>query len=180
MVSHQEATSPRPMRIYSAIDPAAGKQHVPVFSQACPICGGAGRLRAAVPYDDPAFGRSTPCSCSEARQTSQPLQQRRQAANLDHLHQYTFTTFNDRLPGVQEARRVSAEFALNPRGWLLLMGPCGCGKTHLAASVANQRLESGAEVFYTTTPDLLDALRTTLSSPEQYARLFSRLLEVDL
>ncbi len=60
------------------------------------------------------------------------------------------------------------------------MGPCGSGKTHLAAALANRRLESGAEVFFTTAPDLLDALRATIASPERYSQLIAWVRQVEL
>ena len=88
--------------------------------------------------------------------------------------------FSSRLPGVQEAFRESVEFAADPRGWFLLVGTCGCGKTHLAAAIANQLLESGAAVFFTTVPDLLDALRAAFVSPERYTQLFAQVREVEL
>jgi DNA replication protein DnaC len=66
------------------------------------------------------------------------------------------------------------------QGWLLLPGPCGCGRTHLAAVIANQRLESVGTVFFTTFPDLLDTLRAALVSPKHYSQLYSWVLEVEL
>jgi DNA replication protein DnaC len=51
-------------------------------------------------------------------------------------------------------------FADKPEGWLVLTGPSGCGKTHLAAAIANQCIENNHPVFYITTPDLLDHLRS--------------------
>ena len=35
-----------------------------------------------------------------------------------------------------------------PEGWLVLMGQVGCGKTHLAAAIANYRVEKGQQVFF--------------------------------
>ena len=32
----------------------------------------------------------------------------------------------------------------NPAGWLVLLGPYGCGKTHLAAAIANYRADNNA------------------------------------
>ena len=179
-MGQQQGASPRHIRIYTAMETVGSKQHVPASSSVCTMCGGAGRLRVTVPYGDPAFGISTPCKCSEARHTAQRLQQRRHAAHLDAFPQHTFTTFNAKLPGVQEAFRASTAFAANPQGWLLLLGPCGCGKTHLSAALANQRLESGASVYFTTAPDLLDALRATMSSPQRYKQLFALVREVGL
>jgi DNA replication protein DnaC len=104
----------------------------------------------------------------------------RQAANIDALRDYTFKAFNFRIPGVQEAVRISLDYAIRLQGWLLLLGPCGCGKTHLAAAIANQRLESEGTVFFTTVPDLLDTLRAALVSPEHYSQLYSWVPKVEL
>ena len=156
------------------------KRHTTVLSHVCPLCAGAGRLRVAALPGDPSFGRSVPCPCSEALLAARRLRQRRQAANLDDLRHCSFSTFNPCLQGVQEAFRVCAEFAQHPRGWLLLLGPCGCGKTHLAASLAQQRLDSGADVFFIGAPDLLALLRSAMSTPARYTRLFAWVCEVEL
>src|SRR5947207_6425908 len=153
MVNHKDFFPSGQIRLDPEREADERKQNTCAPSRICPICGGAGRLRIDVPYGDPSFGKSVLCSCVEERQMSLRQQQRRQAANLDAFRESTFETFNTRLPGVQEAFRESVEFAAHPQGWLLLVGPCGCGKTHLAAATANQRLDSGATVYFTTVPD---------------------------
>ncbi len=162
------------------IEADESRRNVQIANRICSLCGGAERLRVDVPYGNPSFGKSVPCSCVAERQTSLRLQQQRQAANMEAFRQSTFKSFNARVSGVQEAFHVSTEFAANPQGWLLLVGPCGCGKTHLAAAIANQRLEGGAQVFFTTVPDLLDALRAAFTTPERYAQIFTRVREVEL
>ena len=179
-MSQQDSFSTGQIRLHPGVDESEGKQHVYVSHRACPVCRGTGRLRADVPYGDPSFGKSVLCSCCKERQKSLRTQQRRQAANLDAFRESTFKTFNYRIPGVQQAFRACVEFAVNSQGWLLLIGPYGCGKTHLATAIANQRLDSGATVFYSTAPDLLDALRAAFVSPEQYTRLFTWVREVEL
>lgn len=47
------------------------------------------------------------------------------------------------------------------RKWLVLMGVHGCGKTHLTAAMANDRLSRGLPTLFINTPDLLDALRAS-------------------
>jgi DNA replication protein DnaC len=42
----------------------------------------------------------------------------------------------------------------------VLTGPSGCGKTHLAAAIANHRLQEGRQAFFVFVPDLLDHLRS--------------------
>jgi len=58
------------------------------------------------------------------------------------------------------AREAARAFADEPGGWFILNGPSGSGKTHLAAAIANERIGRGEPVFYITTPDLLDHLRS--------------------
>jgi DNA replication protein DnaC len=146
----------------------------------CLVCGGVGRLRIEVPYGDPSFGRSALCSCVEKHQRSLLQQQRRQVAQLDAFRDRTFKTFRADLPGLRKAFQTSLTFAEGPRGWLLFLGPSGCGKTHLASAIANQCLDDGAAVFYTTVPDLLDALRAAITSPGSYTHLLSWVREVEL
>lgn len=168
------------IRLYPESEANERRQNTCAPSHICPVCGGAGRLRIDVRYGDPSFGKSVLCSCVEERQRSLRQQQRRQAANLDAFRDSTLKAFRNHLPGVQEAFQTSIAFATNSQGWLLLLGPSGCGKTHLATAIANQRLDSGAAVFYTTVPDLLDALRAALISSEKYTQLFTWVREVEL
>ena len=55
---------------------------------------------------------------------------------VDFRHR-TFDSFNPKAAGVAEAFRVCREYAEDPRGWLVLVGPVGCGKTHLAARITS-------------------------------------------
>ena len=179
-MSQRVSFSQGQLRLCSGQDESEGKKKVHASDRVCPICKGAQRLRMNVPYSDPSFGKSILCSCLEDRQKILRQQQLRQAADLDAFRECTFKTFDYRIPGVQEAVRVSLAYALYPRGWLLLVGPCGCGKTHLAAAIANQCLENGVPVYFTTAPDLLDTLRAALFIPERYTLLYAWVREVEL
>ena len=78
--------------------------------------------------------------------------------------------------------RLARKWAEDPRGWLVLLGVNGSGKTHLAGAVAAHRLEAGDRVAFATVPDLLDELRATFDpdSGERFDRVFGRLRDVDL
>jgi len=179
-MSQQDSFSPGQIRLHPKAEASDGKQNMYAPDCVCPVCGGAERLRITVPYGNPLFGKSTPCACMKDRLKIMRQQELRQAANIDALRDYTFKTFNFRIPGVQKAARISLDYAIRPQGWLLLLGPCGCGKTHLAAAIANQRLESEGTIFFTTVPDLLDTLRAALVSPEHYTKLYAWIREVEL
>jgi DNA replication protein DnaC len=156
------------------------QQGISMPAPACSLCRGMRRLRADVAYGHPLFGKSTACTCWIQRQAVLRRRQLRQEANLDTFRTSTFASFDGLVPGVQDALRVSQHYAAEPRGWLLLVGPCGCGKTHLAAAIANQYLANGATVYFTSVPDLLDALRSTFGASEQYTHFFMRVCEVEL
>ncbi len=77
---------------------------------------------------------------------------------------------------------MALEFAKSPEGWLVFMGVTGCGKTHLAAAIANYRLKEGKPVKFVVVPDLLDHLRSTFSPESQvsYDQLFEEVKNAPL
>jgi DNA replication protein DnaC len=87
--------------------------------------------------------------------------------NLGLYGDMVFETFDMRensLPekerrNLRQAYEAAFSYAQNPQGWLLFMGEHGCGKTHLAAAIANYRHKLGEQVMLVTAPDLLDYLR---------------------
>lgn len=147
----------------------------------CPICQGAGFLRSNVAFGHPQFGKPVACQCKEQERKRKRRQQLQELSNLGAFADKRFDTFN-RLPNLQEAYQVSATFAKDPNGWLLFIGPNGCGKTHLAAAIANSCLDAGAVVLFSTVPDLLDHLRAAFApeSEEVYDQLFARMREAEV
>jgi len=75
---------------------------------------------------------------------------------------------------LEQAFRVALDFAQSPDGWLVLMGVTGCGKTHLAAAIANYRLQAGKPALFLVVPEFLDHLRSAFSpeSRVSYDQLF--------
>lgn len=128
-------------------------------------------MHPLLPSGKPDFSQVVPCRC-----TQQALDEERQV----HLQRYSnlgsliHLTFDNLLPQGRSENPVSQEqfsrvcqaarvFAVEPKGWLVLAGPSGCGKTHLAAAIANHCIKNNHPVFYITTPDLLDHLRSSFS-----------------
>ena len=83
---------------------------------------------------------------------------------------------------LEEAFRLAQGFAESPDGWLVFQGDYGCGKTHLAAAIANYRLRKGEPVCFKIVPDFLDHLRSTFSpeSKVTYDDMFESVKTVPL
>jgi len=154
----------------------------PTQQGTCPLCKGAGYLRADVPYGHPHFGKPIACECKEAERAEKRRMHLRTISNLDAFRDKNFKNFNSHIPGIQESFKLCYDYANDPDGWLLLIGRNGCGKTHLAAAIANQHLAKGSLVLFATVPDLLDHLRATFapSSTVVYDQLFSSMREAEL
>ncbi len=89
---------------------------------------------------------------------------------------------NERLPSdalrdLKEAFETARDFAEHPRGWLLLTGLYGAGKTRLAAAIGNYQAGLGFPPLMVSVPDLLDHLRATFS-PNSTVSLDRRFEEV--
>src|SRR5690606_34958531 len=88
----------------------------------------------------------------------------------------------DKAYNLRRAYDTAAYFAQEPEGWLVLSGTYGCGKTHLAAAIANARLAQGEPAIFMIVPDLLDHLRATFNPQSQvsYDSLFEQLRSAPL
>jgi len=120
---------------------------------------------------------------------SSPLESR-DGLNLELLRNMTFDNFDHKrmeLPleqrqNLRQAFNLAVEFARSPEGWLIFQGVNGCGKTHLAAAIANYQLSQAKPVFFVVVPDLLDHLRSTFSpdSKISYDEFSEKLKETPL
>ena len=101
---------------------------------------------------------------------------------LERFRNASFDTYNPFVQGVREAYIQAFEFACLPTGWLVLIGEYGCGKTHLAVSIAKKQLEEGNLVLFQVVPRLLDYLRATFSphSEQDYDERFQQMCDVDM
>lgn len=68
------------------------------------------------------------------------------------------------------ALKAARQFAQSPRDWLIFEGPTGCGKTHLAAAIANHQVDARRPVFFATVPDSLNEIRATLAQESAVLR----------
>jgi DNA replication protein DnaC len=144
----------------------------------CLHCGGVGYVRYDVPVGHEKFGKLESCVC-RAKDVAESARNRLFAmSNLDRLSHLRFENFkasgNEKAKfmsqqekeNLQAAFDICEKFAQMHTGWILLEGGYGCGKTHLAAAIANDAVEKGTPTLFITVPDLLDSLRFAYNDPE--------------
>ncbi len=150
----------------------------------CELCGGMGYVRMEVPVAHPNFGKLFPCTCRLLELQAERSETLRLMSNVTHLGRYTFDTFISQGHGISPERQrnlrmafeIAQAYADKPEGWLVMIGGFGCGKTHLAAAIANAVVERGMAPLFVTVPDLLDHLRATYAptSLEGYSERFEQ------
>lgn len=111
-------------------------------------------------------------------------------SNLDELSNLTFETFLPRgskglghvhAQSINVAFNQAKIFASSLSGWLFLHGPYGCGKTHLAAAIANFAVQMGIPTLFLTVPDLLDSLRFAYDGNDTtFEQRFNQIKTVEL
>jgi len=159
-------------------------------SSNCQVCKGAGFIHPLLPNGKPDYSRVVACRCVRKEMNEERQTNLQQYSNLGSLRRLTFDnlllqgrsgnpTNQKHFSRAYEAARV---FAAEPEGWFILSGPSGSGKTHLAAAIANERLDRGHPVFYISAPDLLDRLRAAYSpdSEMHYDDFFDQVRNVPL
>jgi DNA replication protein DnaC len=152
---------------YSSSSALAGDIH-------CPYCHGLGYLRRDLPIGHPDFGKLQICTCRNGQVSQQIHDKLFAISNLDNLQHLTFENFQSRgriglgpwqADSLERAFNQAQQFSQKADGWLLLQGGFGCGKTHLAAAIANFTVGMGVPTLFITVPDLLDALRFAYDDP---------------
>ncbi len=157
----------------------------------CPHCNGAGVYMLDVPLSDPRFGKFQRCPNFPVELDRGMQERLRRFGNLQAYRAKTFATFKTQpfggsyAPGVigafKAAKAAARQYAEAPVGWLVYEGAHGSGKTHLAAAIANWRLEQyGERVVFLTAPDLLDFLRMTYNAEARFETHFEHIRDAPL
>jgi DNA replication protein DnaC len=156
----------------------------------CGICGGLGWLTSEVPVGHPEFGRLIICECQQQEIQEDQYSRLLRYSGLGYLTRFTFESLKpegladepESQQKFQAAYGETVDFCDKPSGWLVIAGPHGSGKTHLAAAIGNRCIERGHVVFFSHVPDLLDHLRATYSptSDVGYSELFEQVRSTPL
>jgi DNA replication protein DnaC len=156
----------------------------------CPICHGARFVHPVSASGKPDYRRAVPCTCTNVELEKDKQDRLQKYSNLGSLSRLTFDKLYSEGRIVngspyydfKKAFDAALEFAQKPQGWLIIVGPNGCGKTHLACAIANFQLNLGLPVFYIEVANLLDHLRAAFrpDSAVEYDELFEQIRNTPL
>jgi len=159
-------------------------------TEKCPICGGAGHLRrTGLKPGDPGFGKLVPCQCTIEKQNASLGTKRIERSGLAPYSTKTFPNFQTASDHLSQIKGLAMQYAgeiVSGAGltqWIVIRGTYGCGKTHLAAAIANELCKAGKSVLFFPVPDLLDWLRQTFTpgqADQEYSDRFDEIRSVDL
>lgn len=139
----------------------------------CPLCGGTGWKPVAVPGK---ANRMTRCECRMATRNERLLQQAQIPARYKNC---TLANFNVELEGVsihvrnarRDAQSFVQEYPLEKKG-LLLIGPIGVGKTHLAVGIIQALIkEKGVPCLFCDYRELLKEIQNSYNPAVQATEL---------
>jgi len=153
------------------------KQGEPLADKDCKVCKGAGFIHPRLPSGKADFARVIPCRCVRANLAKEQENRLQKYSNLGAMVNCNFENLakgglsGDSLKQAlfQKAFEAAKLYALEPKGWFILVGPSGSGKTYLAASIANERIKVGQPAFFQTVPELLDHLRSAFAPGSELA-----------
>ena len=137
----------------------------------CDVCNNLRVVKYDLEISNPNFGRFFPCpECGDIvkqhrkRQAFAAFTERIEEYGVKPLPECSFERFITQgcTPTVREAYLEALHLAETGEGWVVLHGPAGTGKTHLAMAVANYQRQADEPytVMLVTTPGLLDLLRS--------------------
>jgi DNA replication protein DnaC len=156
----------------------------------CDICDDRRWFVVAPSENAPASARTVvPCECQERVWGVKSSDRIRQYSDLGPLERLTFDTIElgtrdtfSEPSSFRDAYHAAQRFVTDRQGWLVLCGPSGTGKTHLAAAVGNALVESDQPVRFVSVPDLLDHLRSAFDPAvgAQYDQIFLQAIEAPI
>ncbi len=130
----------------------------------CPICGN--HEYTWVVRDGERFYHT--CECKACRDN---LRNIRTSGLAEQLERCTFESFETLEPWQKTAKGCVQKFTQDERrGWLLLSGQPGCGKTHLCTAAAGKFLEAGFSTKYMRWTEESVLLKACISNDMEYER----------
>jgi DNA replication protein DnaC len=135
---------------------------------------------------EPKMVWAVPCDCVAGDKSTRALQRARVPERYRHCDFDNYETDNDFEIGTREQKQVwnrsltqaklvverfTTEFPVGAEHGLLLMGPCGVGKTHLAVAALKQIVSRGHSGIFYDYRELLKAIQESYNAESQFTEM---------
>lgn len=131
----------------------------------CPLCLNRGYF-TRVSKDGYRYNEE--CSCMKKRRSLERIKRSGLSGLIDR---YTFEAWQIKSDWQAAALSATLEYAQNPRGWLVVSGRPGTGKTHLCTAACKKLIDSDLEVLYLLWRDFSVRAKAVVNEDEEYQRL---------
>ena len=155
-------------------------------TQTCPLCGGTGWK----PVEHEGVRQVAPCDCQGEAASGRRLAAARIPARYERCDFQSFQTnvhkniaWNRSLSQARVlAEAFAREYPAQQEFGLLLIGPCGVGKTHLAVAIVRTLLEKGVGCLFYDFRELLKGIQNSYNPVSQTTELqvLSPVLETEV
>lgn len=142
--------------------------------------------RPGASMGEPKMVWAVPCDCVAGDKTTRALQRARVPERYRHCDLENYETDNEFEGGTREQQqawnrslsqaklvveRFAAEFPIGSEHGLLLMGPCGVGKTHLAVAALKQLVLRGHSGIFYDYRELLKEIQDSYNPESQFSEM---------
>lgn len=158
-----------------------------VNSPVCPLCQGTG-WRLLAPAAGEVTGRAVACQCRREQRAERLVEDagippRYRHCTLEDFDPQPYTGASESLGWALLVAKRFVENYPGDRSGLLLLGPCGVGKTHLAVGIMRKLIEQrGAVCRFADYRELLKRIQSTYDplNPESEASVIEPLLSAEV
>lgn len=115
------------------------------------------------------------CSCMEIRKNKRIMEK---SGLSDMVTRYTFDNWKEREQWHKKAAEMAHKYAQERRGWFVMAGTVGAGKTHLCTALCGELMDNGVPVRYVLWRDLVTRAKAVVNDDAEYQRIVTPLKKV--
>ena len=115
------------------------------------------------------------CSCMEIRRNKRIMEK---SGLSDMVTRYTFDNWKEREAWHKKAREMALRYAQERRGWFVMAGTVGAGKTHLCTALCGKLMDDGVPVRYVLWRDLVTRAKAVVNDDAEYQKIVAPLKKV--
>ena len=139
----------------------------------CELCNDKGYLLRT---DENGIIWSRECPCMKRRRTGRNI---RKSGVSEMLERYTFDSYIADTPLRVKIKETAKKYANADKGWMIVSGRSGSGKSHICVAVCGALIERGEEMRYLSWRDDSVNLKAILNTPE-YKEQVDKLIRVPI